>query len=248
MSWTEVLWWLPVLAVGLVALSGLLAVLTEPTRPRRFKWLGFLLAIDALAVAGTVWEQSRAWGVLGSETARLQELGSRLDDLGRMLPAGPGKTPAETFDTVAAAIQSLNAKIKDLESQIDALQHKTRERAIDPAVAAKMSEYLRGFGSHAVVVSCVPDDVEAYNYANQIANILHQAGWNATGPERTAIFGENPSMRVRLFTRSAAATPDTANILIDAFTRFNIPFESGVAATDAIPDPATLELFVSHKP
>ena len=39
-----------------------------------------------------------------------------------------------------------------------------------------------------------------------------------------------------------------ARILIDAFNRFNIPYQSGIAPSDAIPDPMTTEIFVSHKP
>jgi len=38
-----------------------------------------------------------------------------------------------------------------------------------------------------------------------------------------------------------------AKILIDAFARFNIPYKSGVSPSDAIPDPATVELFVGPK-
>jgi hypothetical protein len=55
-------------------------------------------------------------------------------------------------------------------------------------------------------------------------------------------------MGVRLFVHSGAVAPDAAKILIAAFTRFNIPFESGVTPSEAIPDPVTTELFVSHKP
>ena len=36
--------------------------------------------------------------------------------------------------------------------------------------------------------------------------------------------------------------------LLDAFSRFNIPFQSGLTPSEAIPDPATTEIFVSHKP
>jgi len=48
--------------------------------------------------------------------------------------------------------------------------------------------------------------------------------------------------------RSNVAAPDTARLLLDAFTRFNLPYQSGIASNDAIPDPATVELFVGHKP
>jgi hypothetical protein len=93
----------------------------------------------------------------------------------------------------------------------------------------------------------VPDDVEAFTYANQIANVLRAAGWDAHGPETTAIFGDAPAMGIRLYVRSGVA-PETAKILLDAFTRFDVPFKSGTTSNDMIPDNTTVELFVSHKP
>jgi hypothetical protein len=172
----------------------------------------------------------------------------RLDEIGGLLPGGPGGTPGETFDTVTSAIRALNARIEELETQIQVLWEKTRSRTIDQTTAAKMADYLRQFGGRRVVVSCVPDDIEAFTYANQLANVLREAGWDALGPEKTTIFGEAPAMGVRLFVRGGVLAPEAARFLIDAFTRFNIPYQSGIAPSDAIPDPATTELFVSHKP
>ena len=40
---------------------------------------------------------------------------------------------------------------------------------------------------------------------------------------------------------------EAARILIDAFGRFNIPYKSGIAMSEANPDPATVELFVGRK-
>lgn len=248
MHWNEALWWLPTAAVVAMTAVAIAAAATQPARPARKYWLAAVLAVGAVAIGLSAWRQSAGWYVLGAETDRLRELGGRLDALGRMLPAGPGKTPDETFDTAAAAIQALNAKIKELEAQIETLKQKNRVRDIDPATAKKLIAYLQPLGSRRVVVSCAPDDIEAYDYANRIANVLREAGWDATGPEKTAIFGEAPAMGVRLYVRGGVAAPDTAKILVDAFTRFNIPFESGVTPSDAIPDPATTELFVSHKP
>jgi hypothetical protein len=248
MSWSEALRWLPTAAVVAMTTLGFVALALQPPHPARKYWLVALLAGGALATGVSWGMQQQSEAALGTETARLRELGGHLDALGRLLPAGPGKTPDETFDTVAAAIQALNSKIKDLESQIDALKERTRGRSIAPDAAAKIAALLRPGGRHQVVVSCAPDDIEAYNYANQIANVLREAGWDATGPEKTTIFGEAPGMAVRLYVRAGAAPPDTVKLLIDAFTRFNVPFESGITPNDAIPDPATTELFVSHKP
>jgi hypothetical protein len=141
---------------------------------------------------------------------------------------------------------SLNARIDELQHQIEVLREKSRGRAIDSDTAAKMADYLRPLGSYRVVVSCVPDDVEAFTYANQLANVLRTAGWDALGPETTTIFGTAPAMGITLYVR-AGATPDAAKLLIDAFARFNIPYKSGVSPSDAIPDPATVELFVGPK-
>ena len=37
-------------------------------------------------------------------------------------------------------------------------------------------------------------------------------------------------------------------LLIDAFNQFNIPHQPGISANAAIPDGATVELFVAKKP
>ena len=257
MSWVEAaLWWLPSAAVAAMTVLGLVAVATQPSRPARKYWFAAVLICGALAIGASAGQQNNSRALLGQETARLHELWSRLDEVGRLLPAGPGttpgETPGETLDTVAAALVALNARIKDLENQIHALQEKSRTRAIDPDTATKMAEYLRRFGrplgTRRVVVSCVPGDVEAYSYANQIANVLRASGWEALGPETTTIFGEAPAMGVTLFVRGGGAPPEAATLVLDAFARFNIPYRSGVTPSAAIPDPATVELFVGHKP
>jgi hypothetical protein len=249
MIWGEAaLRWLPTAAAAALTALALLALVRQPWRPTKKYWIAALLLLGALAIAASAWHQKTSRAALGQENARLRELAARVDDLGRLLPAGPGATPDQTFDRVAAAIVALNAKINDMESQIRALEEKSRTRMIEPDIAANMAQYLRTFGSQRVVVSCVPDDVEAYTYANQIANVLREAGWEALGPETTTIFGEAPAMGVTLYVRDGAAPPDAARLLLDALARFNIPYQSGIAPSDAIPDPATVELFVGHKP
>src|SRR5712671_4440949 len=248
MIWGEAArWWLPTASVAAFAALALVALTRQPWRPTKKYWVAALLLVGVLAIGASAWQQKASRAALGQETARLREVAARLDELGRLLETGPGTGPDQTFDTVAAAIAALNGKIKDLEGQIHALQEKSRTRTIDPDKSAQMAEYLRPFGSRRVVMSCVPDDLEAYHYANQIANSLRAAGWEALGPETTTIFGEAPAVGVTLYVRSGAA-PDAARLLIDAFTRFNIPHQSGIASNDAIPDPATVELFVGHKP
>ncbi|HEY8873012.1 MAG TPA: hypothetical protein VIM52_08275 [Stellaceae bacterium] len=240
--------WLPTASVAALAVFGFLALARQPWRPSRKYWLAAMLLAGVLAIGGSVWQQNTSRAALAGETARLLELRARLDEVGRLLPAGPGATPGETFDTVAAALAASNTRIKELESQIQTLQEKNRTRTIDPDTAAKAAEYLRQFGGHRVVVSCVPDDVEAYTYANQIANVLRASGWEALGPETTTIFGEAAAMGVALYARGGGSPPEAAKLVLDAFTRFNIPYRSGITPSDAIPDPATVELFVGHKP
>jgi hypothetical protein len=247
MNWGEALWWLPTAAVLAMSALALGAALARPPRAGRGAWVAAILICGVPAAALTLWQQASNRTLLHQETGRLRELGSRLDELGRLLPAGPGTTPGETFDTIAAAMLALRVRIEDLDEQIRALQEKARSRTIEPRIAAEVARYLRQFAPQRVVVSCVPDDVEAFGYANQIALMLRDGGWEALGPEKTAIFGDAPAMPVRFFARGAAVAPDAARILIEAFARFNIPYQSGVAPSDAIPDPATLELFVSRK-
>ncbi|HEV2335841.1 MAG TPA: hypothetical protein VGS13_10120 [Stellaceae bacterium] len=242
MIWGEAaLQWLPTATVSALALVAVVALVRQPSRPGRTYWLVALVIGGAVAIVATAWREGASEVALGAAAARL-------DALGRLLHSTPGTTPDETVARAAAAIVAQDAKIKDLEGQVRALAEKTRVRTIDPAIAADMAEYLRGFGSHRVVLSCVPDDVEAYSYANQIANVLRTAGWEALGPETTTIFGEAPAMGITLYVHDGAAPPDAARLLIDAFTRFNIPYQSGVAPSDAIPDPETVELFVGRKP
>jgi len=248
MSWSEALWWLPTAAVIVMTALGVLALLFQPDAPRRRVWLAVLVFVGAVAIGASVWQQRTMHAALGGTAERLGAMRQRLDEIGGLLPGGPRPTPGETFDSVAAAFRGLTGRIEELEDQIRALREKTRRRGIEKETAAKLVEHLRQAGGRRVVVSCAPDDMEAFNYANQIANLLREAGWDALGPEKTAIFGEAPAMGVRLFVRPGAATPDAARILIDAFTRFNLPYQSGIAASDAIPDPATTEIFISHKP
>jgi outer membrane murein-binding lipoprotein Lpp len=245
----EMLWWLPTAATAGMTALGVAALAAQPWHPARKHAIAVLLVVGVLAISLSAWQQAKSHAELGGEAARLRQLGKRLDDVGRLLPAGPGANSDETFDTVAAAIVSLNAKIKDLEGQIETLREKSRTRSIEPEIAEKLTDYLRQAGPHRVVVSCLPDDLEAYTYANQLANVLRLAGWEALGPEKTTIFGEAPAIGIRLYVRSTAtAPPDTGKLLTDAFTRFNIPYQSGITPSDAIPDPATIELFVGPKP
>jgi hypothetical protein len=116
-------------------------------------------------------------------------------------------------------------------------------RTIPPEAADQLSAYLRPLGSRRVIVSCIPNDLEAYQYANQLVNILKAADWDARGPEQTKIFGDLRTPNINIFV-DAADHSDTATVLLDTFAKFNIPYQSRVTPSQAIPDAETVELFV----
>jgi hypothetical protein len=226
MSWQEAtLWWLPTGAVAAMTVLALLAMAGQPWRPSRKYRLAALFCAGALATAASFMEQARFLAAVDADAARQHD----------------------RDDRAAATLAALNTRVRELESQIQTLQEKSRARTIDDDTAAKIADYLRPFGSHRVVVSCLPGDGEACGYALQFTNVLRTAGWEALGPEMTTIFGEAPSPGVTLYVRGGPAPPEGARLLLDAFARFNIPYQGGVAPSDAIPDPATVELFVGRK-
>jgi outer membrane murein-binding lipoprotein Lpp len=232
--------WLPTIAVAAMAAIAFVTALAQAPRAGKIPWIATVLVCGALAIAAAAWQQGR-------ELAQLRDLSTHLGALARLLPGAPPANPEQTVDSLTTSIYTLNSRISDLQNQIDALREKAKVRSIDSDTATKLEDYLRPFGNHRVVVSCVPGDPEAFTYANQITNVLRTAGWDAHGPETTSIFGDAPAMGIKLYVRSGVA-PDTAKILLDAFTRFDIPYKSGTTSNDAIPDNTTVELFVSHKP
>jgi outer membrane murein-binding lipoprotein Lpp len=231
--------WLPTLAVVAMTVLALLAAIAPPPHAGKSRWIAAIVLCGAVAIAAAAWQQRE-------ELAQLRDLSSHLRALARLLPGGPPISPEETVDSLATSMASLNARIDELQHQIEVLREKSRGRTIDADTAAKMADHLRPLGNYRVVLSCVPDDIEAFTYANQLANVLRSAGWDALGPETTTIFGAVPAIGITLYVR-AGVTPGAAKILIDAFARFNIPYKSGVSPSDAIPDPATVELFVGPK-
>ena len=250
----EALFWLPTGAVAAIALLAVIVALAQPSRLAKAFWIVTTLLLGAAAIGVAVWQQTQSQDEVRTRAAQLKEqigqlrqLAGHLDEVSRQLPAGAAPATAENFDSFPAAVDTLNGKIDELGMRIQALREKTKNREIDPETAAKMADYLRQAGGNRVVVSCVPGDVEAYGYANQIANLLRAAGWDALGPEETAIFGNVQGMGVTVYVRAGGQPPAAAKILLDAFARFNIPYKSGIASNESIPDPATVELFVGHK-
>ena len=242
----EALWWVPVAAIVALTALGLLAATGRPPGPARRGWVLSILIVGIASIALTAWQEVTSHAALGREAARLAEIGDRLNQLGKLLPAAPGANPALTFDTVSDAIRSLNARIEDLQEQIRAARETYRSRRIEPETASQLAAYLRRLGSYRAVVSTIPGNAEAFTYANQLVNILREAGWDALGPETTTIFGTPSYPGVTLFAPSGG-DPKAVTGLIEAFTRFNIPYRSGIAPREAIADPSTVSLFVSGK-
>lgn len=246
----------PALPLGLVLAFALLEAVVLPWR----YWAkgAWVLGVVLCGVGATVllrWDQQTSSGVaadrlsarLASETAALHGLWSQWDGLSQTLPPPADKSPDGSFDDVDGALASLSAKVATVTAQIAALKAGETARAVDPATAVKLADYLRQYGSYRVVVSCVPSDVEAYNYANQLIDILKSAGWDANGPEQTANVVDGPAMGITVLDRDPSA-PDAAKILLAAFQQFDIPHQVGITAEYAAPDSATAELFVAKKP
>jgi hypothetical protein len=226
--------------------------------PQRLWAKGVAALVVVLCVAGAggllLWEQQRSHSTAegqaadreAAELAALHGLWGQWDALSHKLPA-PAKEPPGRFDTVDDAIASLSAKVAAVSEQVDASKAGAIGRSIDAATATKLSDHLRQSGSYRVVVSCVPGDLEAYTYANQLVAILKTAGWDANGPEATLNITDKPAVGVMVLIRDPTA-PDAAKILLEAFNQMNIPHEPGISANDAIPYTATVELFVAKKP
>jgi hypothetical protein len=142
---------------------------------------------------------------------------------------------------------TLEAQVKSLQEQVAKLEDSTRIRSFSTDTATSLADYLRTFGSRKIVVSCAPNDIEAYRYATQIANVLKAAGWDARGPETTTIFGDVRAMGINIYDNRGHGS-DTAKILLGALSKFGIPYQSRVPPSEAMPDNEAVELFIGAKP
>lgn len=243
--------WGPAVPVAIVFAIALVQAIVLPRRVwAKGIWVAAVLACGTLAGADLRLQQRQIQAAsqraTNDEVAGLRGLWGQWDAVSRTLPPA-SDTSAASFDTVQDALVSLSIQVAQVDRQIAALRAQAKGRTIDDETAAKLADYLRQLGSFPVLVSCVPDDVEAYGYANQLVNILRAAGWDAHGPEISAARRGAAAMGVSVFVRDPQA-PGAAKTLLDAFTRFNIPFQSGIASSEAILDTATVELFVAKKP
>jgi hypothetical protein len=187
-----------------------------------------ILVFGALAIAATVWLGRRE----GEEALALAGTS-----------AAPQVPPAALN---GPSVASLNFRIKVLEDRVKELEGGRLARSISQNSADDLASYLKQFGSRRVIVSCIPDDVEAYQYANQLANILRAANWEAQGPQVTKIFGDIRSPGINIYVNGDNSS-DTAKLLLGGFVKFNIPYQSRVTPSGAIPDTETVELFIGTR-
>ncbi len=157
-----------------------------------------------------------------------------------------------TADRIARLIRDnqsrlLTAQVQSLKEQMAKLRESTRGRTLSADTASRLADYLRQFGAREVVVSCAPDDIEAYRYATQVADVLKAASWDARGPETTTIFGAVRAMGINVYDDGRSGA-DTAKILLDGFAKFGVPYQSRVPPSEALPENETVELFIGAKP
>jgi hypothetical protein len=257
LSWLvdEATRWGPALPVALVFVVALVEAVVLPRRLWAKGVAVLVVVLSGVAAGGLLrWDERTTQGTtadrLTAETSALRDIWNRWDALSHTMPPAGDETPGKSegkFDTVDDALASLRDKVTTVADQIAALRAGLVGRSIDPATALKLAEALRAYGSYRVVVSCVPGDMEAYAYANQFVGILRAAGWDANGPEATVNVVDQPAIGVTVLIRDPTA-PDAAKVLLDALNQFNIPHQPGIAADTAIPDTATVELYVAKKP
>ncbi|MBO0738599.1 MAG: hypothetical protein J2P48_18840 [Alphaproteobacteria bacterium] len=217
--------WLPALLVIIVTALALTEAGSSPApSTRRRLWAASIFLFGTLAIVGTVWQ--------GRNILNDHPSGDIM-----AAPEAPGNAPEGT------AARDFTGRIKALEDRIKELKAARQARVIPPDTAEKLAAHLRQFGNRHVIVSCIPDDIEAYQYANQIVNILKEASWNAQGPEQTKIFGDLRGPGINVYTNTADHS-DTVRILLDSFAKFNIPYQTRVTPSQGVPDTETVELFI----
>jgi hypothetical protein len=218
--------WLPTMLVIIETAIALTWANSPPAAAiGRRTWLASLLVFGSLAIAATVW-QGR------------QQIDDGVAVTGATVSSRAYAGPANQLLN-----SELSKQIKTLEARVRELEKEQQSRTIPPETADQFSAYLKQYGTHQVVVSCTPDDLEAYHYANQLVNVLKAGDWDATGPEITKIFGSPRAPGINVYANSDDNS-DTEKILLDGFAKFNIPYQTKVTPSQAISDPKTVELFI----
>ncbi len=221
--------WLPTLLFIILTAVALTEAGSSPATARsRRLWTASIILIGSLAIAVTVWQVQRTV----ADSAAL---------------AGTTASPeASNRERNGPTVSDLIKQVKALEDHIRELEAAKQVRTITTDNADKLVVYLRQFGNRRVIVSCIPDDLEAYQYANQLVNILKAGNWDAQGPQVTRIFGDVRAPGVNVYVNGEDHS-DTVKILLDGFVKFNIPYQSRVTPSQAIPDAETVELFIGTR-
>ena len=221
--------WLPtVLVIILTAVALTEAGASPATARARRLWMAAIILTGSLAIVGTVWQ------------------GKRVVDASATLAGTTASPEASNRERNGPTVSDLMKQVKALEDHIRELEAGRQVRTITPDNADKLGAYLRQFGNRRVIVSCIPEDIEAYQYASQLVNILKAGNWNAQGPQVTKIFGDVRAPGINVYVNGENHS-DTVKILLDGFTKFNIPYQSRVTPSQAIPDTETVELFIGTK-
>jgi hypothetical protein len=218
--------WLPTFSVIFLTAIALTWAGSPPsTAIGRRSWMTGLLFIGSLAIVGTVWQEHKGVGEAAA-------------------PAGTTVSLQASYrEPSGANVAELTRQLKALQDRVRLLEERKQVRILTPEAAEGLTAYLKQFGSRRVVVSCVPDNIEAYQYANQLVNVMGAANWEAHGPEVTQIFGEVRAPGINIYVNPDDHS-DTVKILLDGFAKFNIPYQSRVTPSQAIPDTETVELFI----
>jgi hypothetical protein len=218
--------WLPALLVIIVTSLSLTALGPRPAAPSgRRSWMTAILIFGSLAIATSVW------------------LGRRAADEALALAGTSAAPQGATAGANVPSVASLTFRIKVLEDRVKELEAGRQARSIPQKTADDLTSYLKPFGSRRVIVSCIPDDTEAYLFANQLVNILKAADWDARGPQTTKIFGDVRSPGLNVYVNGDNSS-DTVKVLLAGFAKFNIPYQPRITPTVAIPDTETVELFI----
>ena len=221
--------WLPTeLVIILTAVALTEAGASPATAKIRRLWMAGIILTDSLAIVGAVWQ------------------GQRMVDASAALAGTTASPEASNRERNGPTVSDLTKQVRALEDHIRELEAAKQVRTITTDNADKLAAYLRQFGNRRVIVSCIPEDIEAYQYANQLVNILKAGNWNAQGPQVTKIFGDVPAPGINVYVNGEDHS-DTVKILLDGFAKFNIPYQSRVTPSQAIPDTETVELFIGTK-
>jgi hypothetical protein len=222
--------WAPTLLVIIETAIALTWASSPPaTAIGRRWWMAGLFVVGSLAIAASVWQgrgQAEEPAALTGTTTPAQAYTGRAD---------------------GSQVSELTRQVKALQDRVRELENKRESRTISQDTAENFASYLKQFGRRRVIISCIPDDMEAYRYANQLVNLFRAGDWDVVGPEVTKIFGDIRGLGINVYV-NRDDNSDTAKVLLDGFAKFNIPYQSRVTPSRAIPDAQTVELFIGMLP